>query len=150
MVQKQADKNSSKNKGLKKLFLLFVFFSVFASAHPLPDTKVMFHMYPSGAAIDITAPLRDFEIVFNSKITPDQKKKIQEYFKNHIKISSENRYWNIELVDYKISRTQDSVVGLYDKVDFRITAKPKKKKIPEISPFITMPLYTRSIITNRL
>jgi hypothetical protein len=128
MVQKQADKNSSKNKGLKKLFLLFVFFSVFASAHPLPDTKVMFHMYPSGAAIDITAPLRDFEIVFNGKITPDQKKKIQEYFKDHIKISSENRFWNIELVDYKISRTQDSVVGLYDKIDFRITAKPQKKE----------------------
>jgi hypothetical protein len=66
MVQKQADKNSSKNKGLKKLFLLFVFFQ---SLHRRIRCRirVMFHMYPSGAAIDITAPLRDFEIVLTVK-----------------------------------------------------------------------------------
>jgi len=125
MAQKPKDSNSSKNNWTKNVIVLFFFFSFLASAHPLPDTKVMFHLYPGGAVITITAPLRDFEIVYKGKITSDRKKNIQEYFKNHIKINSENRSWTLELTDYSISRTQDSIVGLYDKIDFNIVAKPK-------------------------
>lgn len=125
MEQKQKGKNSSNNNWIKKLIFPFIFFSFFISAHPLPDTKVMFHIYPSGAAINITAPLRDFEIVHQGKLTTAEKKNIQNYFKNHIKINSENRPWTVELTDFTISRTQDSIVGLYDKIDFSIVAKPK-------------------------
>jgi hypothetical protein len=128
MAQKQKDKNLSNNNWIKKLFFSFIFFSFLATAHPLPDTKVMFHIYPSGAAINITAPLRDFEIVYQGKLTISEKKNIQEYFKNHIKINSENRPWTLELTDYTISSTQDSIIGLYDKIDFSIVAKPKFQK----------------------
>jgi hypothetical protein len=67
MVQKQADKNSSKNKGLKKLFLLFVFFQSLHRRIRCRIRRSCFICIRAVQAIDITAPLRDFEIVLTVK-----------------------------------------------------------------------------------
>ncbi len=116
----------------KSLFIFFLFTSLFALAHPMPNSVVLLNIKEQNIEATLQLPLRELEIAFGKSldnraaiVIDSFGQQIKDYIQQHIKITSDNgQIWQVTTNDISLSSAEQEATGVYNELIVKVLFAP--------------------------
>ena len=111
------------------LLALFIFTGKLL-AHPMPNSLVFIRIHEDKLAIRLELPIQEFELAYgralsqNDAVVDENKSGINQYILQHIRITSNQNDWSIQLKDLYIDSSTNKLNGTYKELIVYLEAAP--------------------------